>query len=146
MNIIDEVKRLERESADLDKERASVTAANDAAIQAEQNRKYFDPAKQAAAVSALQTKKDTVMLALDKMRERKAVELATARAELAAQEVKQNAEQETQAAKAKERARVVFLQAGGLPGEFDSQWLSILATRTVQRIDERPRRAFRQNF
>jgi hypothetical protein len=140
------VEQIEKEVMQLEKERAKVAAANDALILAEENREYFDDTKKVANVQTLKTKRDAVMLAYDKIRERKAVELATARAEMAALQVKQNAEQEKQAAKEKERARIAFLQAGGQPGEFESQWLSIVSARTVNKLDEQKKRVSTMAF
>jgi saccharopine dehydrogenase-like NADP-dependent oxidoreductase len=134
------VEQIEKEVMTIEKDRAKAAAANNAAIEAEANRKYFDTEKQAAVVDVLKAKRDAVLLAYDKISERKAVELATARASMAALQAKQDAAQEKQAAKAKERARIAFLQAGGLPGEFESQWLSIVSARTVNKLDEPKKR------
>jgi hypothetical protein len=136
MNAVDKVGEMERELERLEKERVKVAAANDAAIQAERNRPYFDANRQAEAVKALQDKRDAVLGALDRIRERKSAELEAARAELSAIQARQNDELEKQAAKAKERAKAAFIQAGGRPAEFEAQWPAILAARTARKLDE----------
>ena len=146
MNALDEVNKIERELTALESERVKVLAANERTIQAEQNRKYFDADRQAEAVRVLRAKRDTVIQALDRIRERKSAELQTARADLAVLQARQNDELEKQSAKTKERARLAFIQSGGLPADFESQWPAILAARAVKKIDEPKTRAFKQGF
>lgn len=76
------------------------------------------------------------MLAYDQLRERKAVELATARAEVAALQARQNAELETQAAKQKENALRAYIAAGGLPADFDEHYKGIVIARTIEKMGQ----------
>ena len=80
------------------------------------------------------------MLAYDKLRERKAVELATARAKVAAMEIQQNAAQEEQAGKLKAQALRAYLAAGGLPADFDEHYKGIVTARTVEIMGEDKKR------
>ena len=137
---IETVIKIEREIMQIEKDRAKAEAANDAAIELEENRKSGHTDVQAANVEKLKEKKDSVMLAYDKLRERKAVELATARAKVAAMEIQQNAAQEEQAGKLKAQALRAYLAAGGLPADFDEHYKGIVTARTVEIMGEDKKR------
>lgn len=137
---IETVSRIEQEIIRIEKDRTKAVTANDAAIELEENRKSGHTDIQAANVEQLKAKRDSVILAYDKLRERKAVELATARAEVAAMQARQNAELETQAAKLKANALRAYLAAGGLPAEFDEHYKGIVTARTVEKMGEEKKR------
>ncbi len=134
------ITRIEQGIQRLEIDRSKAIEANDAAIELEENRKSGHTDIQAANVQQLKTKKDSIVQVYDSIRERKAVELAKARTEMATRQARENSENEAQAAKLKATALRAFIAAGGSAADFDEHYKQIVISRTVERMNQEENR------
>jgi hypothetical protein len=132
------VQQIEKHIQVLEAERVTSLAANDKAIEAEEGKQSWDKKQQAANVAALQTKRDAISQAYDRILAKARGELDAARVNHAMLEARQNAEMVQRAERMKQEIYRAFIAAGGLPSEFDAHYQAVITARTIKNMEKDP--------